>query len=54
MQLGTTGLFATTAINSAVTRQGLFVGGGVGLLGTQVIAIAAVLAYSFVMTSILL
>src|SRR5689334_12925347 len=33
-----TGLFASSAINSAVTREGLFVSGNPSLLGTQIIA----------------
>jgi Amt family ammonium transporter len=33
-----TGLFASSAINSAVTREGLFVSGSASLLGTQIIA----------------
>jgi ammonium transporter, Amt family len=33
-----TGLFASSAINSAVTREGLFVSGSASLLGTQIVA----------------
>ncbi len=47
-----TGLFATLAVNSA-GANGLFYGNP-ALLGKQLIAIAASLGYSFVMTSIIL
>jgi Amt family ammonium transporter len=49
-----TGLFASTAINGAVTKQGLFMGGGLGLIGLQFLAILVVFIYSFAMTAILL
>jgi len=49
-----TGLFATAAVNTAVTHAGLFVGGGAALLRAQLIAIVSVAAYSFVVTFILL
>lgn len=49
-----TGLFATAAVNSAVTDGGLFMGGGAALLWKQLVAIAAVATYSFVLTFILL
>ncbi len=48
-----TGLFASSAINSVVKEQGLFLGGG-ALLGKQIIAILAVFVYSFVVTAVLL
>ncbi|MFJ1615978.1 ammonium transporter [Streptomyces sp. NPDC088249] len=41
------GLFATARISG---RKGLFYGGGWGLLGKQLIAIAAVIAFSFLLT----
>ena len=47
------GLFADTAINSA-GRDGVFYGGGWGLFGDQVIAAAAVMAFSFVVTAVIL
>jgi len=40
------GLFATTAVNAA-GANGLFYGGGLGLLGKQALAIFAASAYSF-------
>ncbi|WP_407640500.1 ammonium transporter [Actinokineospora iranica] len=46
------GFFATTSVNPA-GKEGLFYGGGLGLLGKQVIAAAAVMAYSFVLTLII-
>ncbi|HEV2755051.1 MAG TPA: ammonium transporter [Actinomycetota bacterium] len=48
-----TGVFADTAINSA-GFDGLLAGGGAGLLGKQVIAIGATLAFSFVASMALL
>lgn len=47
-----TGLFATTAVNGA-GADGLFYGGA-GLVGKQLIAIAASFAYSFVVTFVIL
>jgi Amt family ammonium transporter len=44
-----TGLFATTAVNSA-GANGLFYGGGADLLVKQVIAVAAVWAFAFCVT----
>ncbi|MFG2610176.1 ammonium transporter [Streptomyces anulatus] len=44
------GLFATARISG---REGLFYGGGWGLLGRQVVAILAVAAFSFLLTWIL-
>jgi Amt family ammonium transporter len=46
------GLFADTAINPA-GADGLFVGGGAGLLGKQFVASIAVLAFSFVATLVI-
>ena len=46
------GFFATTGVNS-LGKDGLFYGGGWGVLGTQAIGAGAVLAYSFVITIIL-
>jgi Amt family ammonium transporter len=44
------GLFADTAINPAVVNEGLFLGGGLSLLGDQAVASVVTLAYSFVAT----
>jgi Amt family ammonium transporter len=44
------GLFADSSVNAAVTHQGLFHGGGFTLLGYQVIAAGAVLAFSLVVS----
>ena len=46
------GFFATKMTNSAGTN-GFFYGGGFGLLGKQVVAVVAVVAYSFIVTYIL-
>jgi ammonium transporter, Amt family len=46
------GLFADTAINPD-GADGLFIGGGLGLLGKQAVASFAVLAFSFVVTLII-
>lgn len=43
------GLFADAGVNSA-GRNGLFLGGGLGLLGEQALAVVATLVYSFVVT----
>ncbi|MFQ3548721.1 MAG: ammonium transporter [Armatimonadota bacterium] len=48
-----TGLFASTLVNDA-GANGLFYGGGATLLGKQVIAIAAVLVFAFVLTFIMI
>jgi Amt family ammonium transporter len=42
------GLFGTAAAPSG--KDGLFYGGGLGLLGTQAVAVVAVLGYSFVVS----
>jgi Amt family ammonium transporter len=44
------GLFADSAINPAVTNEGLFLGGGLNLLGDQFVASAATFSYSFVIS----
>jgi ammonium transporter, Amt family len=44
------GLFADSSINSVVVDEGLFLGGGFALLGDQIVASAAVFAFSFVMS----
>ena len=46
------GFFATTAVNKA-GKDGLFYGGGLGVLGTQAIGAFSVLIYSFVISLIL-
>ncbi|NQU38310.1 MAG: ammonium transporter, partial [Actinobacteria bacterium] len=46
------GLLATTAVNPA-GANGLFLGGGAGLLGRQVIASLATVAYAFAITALL-
>ncbi|MDQ1520443.1 MAG: ammonium transporter, Amt family [Actinomycetota bacterium] len=43
------GLFADAAVNQA-GRDGVFLGGGWGLFGDQLVAVAATLVYSFVVT----
>jgi Amt family ammonium transporter len=47
------GLFATTSVNAGGAK-GLFYGGGYRLLGVQALALGAVVAYSAIMTTILL
>jgi Amt family ammonium transporter len=44
------GLFADSAINPAVVNAGLFLGGGLNLLGDQFVASGATFAYSFVVS----
>jgi ammonium transporter, Amt family len=44
------GFFADAAINPVVTNEGVFLGGGVTLLGDQIVASAVTLAYSFVVS----
>ena len=46
------GLLATVSVNSA-GADGLFYGGGAGLLGRQLIASGATLAYAFVVTALI-
>jgi ammonium transporter, Amt family len=49
------GLFATHSVNPAVVHQGLFVNGGSAeLLGDQLIAVVSTLAWSFVVTLLIL
>jgi ammonium transporter, Amt family len=47
------GLFADAAINPAVEHEGLFLGGGLHLLGSQALASVVTLAYSFVLSLII-
>ena len=47
------GLFADASINSAVTHEGLFLGGGLDLLGDQALAAVVTLVYSFVVSLVL-
>lgn len=47
------GLFADKAINPAMTESGLFFGGGLPLLGKQVLVAGVVLVYSFVVTFVI-
>ena len=47
------GLFADSAINAVVVDQGLFLGGGLTLLGDQAVASVVTLAYSFVVSFII-
>jgi Amt family ammonium transporter len=46
------GLFADKAVNPA-GRDGVFLGGGWGLMGDQLVAVVATLVYSFVVTYVL-
>jgi Amt family ammonium transporter len=46
------GLFADDAVNPA-GRDGLFLGGGLGLFGEQVLAVAVVLVFSFVVSGLI-
>ena len=49
------GFFATHSVNPAVVHQGLFVNGGSAeLLGDQLVAVGATLAWSFVVTLLIL
>jgi ammonium transporter, Amt family len=47
------GLFADSAINSAVVNEGVFLGGGAELLKDQVVASVVTLAYSFGVTLVI-
>jgi ammonium transporter, Amt family len=47
------GFFADTAINSA-GRDGIFYGGGAGLLGDQALAAGSIMLFSFVVTFVIL
>src|SRR5262249_29181885 len=46
------GFFADVTVNSA-GRDGVFLGGGWGLFGDQLVAVVATLVYSFVVTYVL-
>ena len=46
------GLFATTAAPGGIDRNGLFAGGGFGLLGSQLIGVLAVGAFTFLLALI--
>lgn len=48
------GLFADKSINPAITYEGLFFGGGVRLFGLQLAVVAVTMAYSFVVTYVIL
>jgi Amt family ammonium transporter len=47
------GFFADSTINAAVANEGVFLGGGADLLIDQIVAAAATLAFSFVVTLII-
>jgi Amt family ammonium transporter len=47
------GLFADAKVNDAITKEGLFFGGGLGLLGEQLLSIAVVMAWSFGFTLVI-
>lgn len=49
-----TGLFATSAVNPAVVNNGVAYGGGFTLLGAQLIAVAAVWAFAFSITFVVM
>ena len=44
------GLFASHAVNAAVTHQGLLLGGGPGQLGRQALGVLAATAWAFTAT----
>jgi Amt family ammonium transporter len=44
------GLFATRTVNSAVSHEGLFSGGGWHLLGVQALTVVVTLAFAFTLT----
>jgi Amt family ammonium transporter len=44
------GLFAATAVNPAVTREGLFLGGGLAQLGLQLLGVVAATLWAFGVT----
>ena len=46
------GLFAQEGVTSLSTRNGLFFGGGFGLLGTQIVGILAIGVFGFVTTAL--
>lgn len=47
------GLFASSAVNSVVTREGLFLGGGVDQLARQGLGVVAATAFAFGMTYVI-
>src|SRR5690606_8413540 len=47
------GFFADSAINEAVTNEGVFLGGGADLLIDQIVASVVTLVYSFVVSGII-
>lgn len=49
-----TGLFATSSINPVVTNNGLLYGGGLTFLGAQIVAVAAVWAFAFAVTFVIM
>ena len=49
-----TGLLATSSINPVVTNNGLLYGGGLTLLGAQLVAVAAVWAFAFAVTFVIM
>ena len=49
-----TGCFATSAVNAAVTHQGLFIGGGIKLVLIQLAAVIVTMLYAIIMTLIIL
>ena len=48
------GLFATSSVNSMVTTNGLFVGGGFEFFGKQLVTVLAVCTYAFIFTYVML
>jgi ammonium transporter, Amt family len=48
------GLFATSSVNSMVTTNGLFVGGGFDFFWKQLITVLAVCTYAFIFTYVML
>ncbi len=49
-----TGLLATSSVNPAVVNNGVFYGGGFTLLGAQMVAVAAVWAFAFSVTFVVM
>jgi Amt family ammonium transporter len=47
------GFFADSTVNAVVTDEGLFLGGGVSLLGKQLAAVGATIAWSFIVSFVL-
>ncbi len=48
------GLFADKSVNPAIVHEGLFAGGGVRLVWFQLVVVVATLAYSFLMTMLII